>query len=49
MTINDVTFNNTDIYKIVFILYEKGNAGVFGYTVNGGAMIALDTERTGIA
>jgi len=49
MTLNEIAFNNTDIYKIVFILYEKGNAGVFGYTVNGGAMIALDTERTGIS
>jgi len=37
--------NNTDIYKFVFVSYDKGHAGIFGYTINDGPMIALETER----
>ena len=44
-TKNQLVLNNTDIYKFVFVLYDEGNAGVFGYTINDGAMIALETER----
>lgn len=44
-TKNTVMLNNTDIYKFVFISYDKGHAGIFGYTINDGHMIALDTDR----
>ncbi len=38
--------NNTDIYKFVFALYDKGHAGMFGYSIGyDGAMIALETIR----
>lgn len=45
-TKEQLDLSNTDVYKFVFVLYDEGNAGVFGYTINDGAMIVLDTERT---
>lgn len=39
-------YSNTDIYKFVFVLYNEGKAGIFGYSVNGGALIALECDRT---
>lgn len=44
-TKNQLVLNNTDIYKFVFVSYDKGHAGMFGYTVNDGPMIALETVR----
>ena len=44
-TKNKLLLNNTDIYKFVFVSYDKGHAGMFGYTINDGPMIALETER----
>lgn len=44
-TKNKLLLNNTDIYKFVFVSYDQGHAGMFGYTINDGAMIALETER----
>jgi len=44
-TKNKIILNNTDIYKFVFVSYDKGHAGMFGYTINDGVMIALETER----
>lgn len=41
-----LNLNNTDIYKFVFVSYDKGHAGMFGYTINDGPMIALETERS---
>ncbi len=40
-----LALNNTDIYKFVFVSYDSGHAGIFGYTINDGPMIALETER----
>jgi hypothetical protein len=40
-----LSFNNTDIYTFTFVLYDKGNSGMFGYSINQGPMIALNTER----
>lgn len=45
-TKNQLVLNKNDIYKFVFVLYDNGHAGAFGYTINNGAMIALETERT---
>jgi hypothetical protein len=42
---NQLTLNITNIYKFVFVLYDNGHAGMFGYTINDGPMIALETER----
>jgi hypothetical protein len=44
-TKNKLVLNNTDIYKFTFVLYDEGYSGMFGYSVNGGAMIALETIR----
>ena len=44
-TKDKLDLNNTSIYKFVFILYNEGNDGVFGYTVDDGPMIALDTVK----
>ena len=44
-TEEQLTLNNTDIYKFIFVLYDKGHAGIFGYSINGGSTIALDTDR----
>lgn len=44
-TKNKLDLNDTDIYKFVFVSYDKGHAGMFGMTINDGAMIALETER----
>lgn len=43
---NQLDLNNVDIYKFVFVLYDNGNAGTFGYTINNGTMIALETTRS---
>lgn len=43
-TINSIDFNATDMYKISFVLYNKGYDGMFGYSVNDGSTIALLTE-----
>lgn len=44
-TRDKLSLNNTSIYKFVFILYNNGNDGVFGYTVDAGPMIALETVK----
>ena len=44
-TESQLELNNKDIYTFTFVLYDKGNAGIFGYSVNGGPTIALKTER----
>lgn len=44
-TKDQLELNNTDIYKFVFILYDNGVSGIFGYTINDGVMIALETDR----
>jgi len=40
-----LTLNNVDIYRFVFVLYENGFSGMFGYSTNGGPLIALQVER----
>lgn len=40
-----LTLNNTDIYKFQFVLYDEGNAGMFGYSVNDGVTVALTATR----
>ena len=44
-TKNALTLNNIDIYKFTFVLYDSGYAGMFGYSINNGVLIALNTER----
>lgn len=45
-TTNDkLILNNTDIYKFIFVLYDKGREGMFGYSVDGGPVIALNTKK----
>ena len=46
VTDSQLELNNKDIYTFTFVLYDKGNAGIFGYSVNGGPTIALETKRT---
>jgi len=44
-TQEQLTLNNTDIYRFRFVLYDNGHAGVFGCSVNDGSTIILDAER----
>jgi hypothetical protein len=41
-----LTLNNTDVYRFVFALYNKGASGMFGYSVgHDGQIVALETEK----
>jgi len=42
---DSLTLNNTDIYKFIFVLYNKGNEGIFGFSTNGGATVVLEAIR----
>ena len=42
---NPLDLNNINIYRFLFSLYDEGHAGMFGYSINGGVTIALETER----
>lgn len=44
-TQSPLVLNNTDIYTFTFVLYDKGYAGIFGYSINQGPTIALTTVR----
>ncbi len=44
-TEKQIELNNTDIYTFTFVLYDKGNSGIFGYSINQSPMIALTTTR----
>lgn len=44
-TDNKLELNNTSIYKLTFVLYDKGREGMFGYSVDDGPMIALNTTK----
>lgn len=44
-TEEQLTLNNTDIYKFKFVLYDKGHEGIFGYSINDGSTIILDTVK----
>ena len=44
-TEKELDLNNTSIYKMTFVLYDKGYEGVFGYSIDGGPTIALTTIR----
>lgn len=43
---NKLVLNKRDIYKFMFVLYDKGYEGVFAYSINNGPTIALETTRT---
>jgi hypothetical protein len=45
-TQNSLILNNTDTYTFKFILYNSGHDGMFGYSLNGGSLVALSTERS---
>lgn len=43
---DQLTFlNSSDIYKFEFVLYDSGHEGMFGYTINSGPTVALETIR----
>lgn len=42
---DSLTLNNTDIYKFIFVLYDNGYEGMFGYSTNGGVTVALEAMR----
>ena len=44
-TENQLTLNNTDIYNFRFVLYNNGHEGIFGYAINDGSTIILDTIK----
>lgn len=44
-TEDELKLNTTDIYRFIFVLYEKGNSGVFGYSVNNKSTISINTVK----
>jgi len=44
-TKDSLTLNDTDIYKFIFVSYNEGHDGIFGYSTNGGATVALEAIR----
>ena len=44
-SIDKLELNNTAIYKFTFVLHDKGREGMFGYSVDGGSTIVLNTVK----
>lgn len=42
---DELELNNSDIYRFIFVLYENGLSGAFGYSINNNATIALNTTK----